>query len=341
MAALRHRITPHGLSHDPPSGRCTEEACRLDWSGYDAEMAPLLDGKLVQGVRGTWAEARIPKAVWEGPEPALRATLRAWREHFEQRGWGDRLWLYTLDEPKPDQLKELARRARIAREAGVRVFVTHEPIPALKDVVSTFVPNLTFFDGGALRSHTARPERGGRPFWYASCLSHGCDEIPERGAVREQMMRRFRGWPGYEIDRPSAAARAMAWLAWREQVAGELYFDMIYAWRGDPWSDPRAFAGNGDGTLLYPGLPSKLGGKQPFPVESIRLKVIRDGLEDLEMLRLAEQAGLRAEAERIAKRVAPTLRGFSRDPEDWLAARRELGELLERRLAVQPARAER
>jgi hypothetical protein len=307
-------------------------------------MAPLLEGALVPGARATWAEARIPKAVWEGPEPALRETLRAWREHFEERGWADRLWLYTLDEPKPDQLKELARRARIAGEAGVRVFVTHAPIPALGDVVSTFVPNLTFFEDGALRSHRSAlrgPGRGSRPFWYVSCLSHGCDEIPDRGPVRSQMMRRFRGWPGYEIDRPAAAARAMAWLAWREEVAGELYFDMIYAWRGDPWRDPRAFAGNGDGTLLYPGLPARWGGKRPFPVESIRLKVIRDGLEDLEMLRLAERAGLRAEAARIAERVAPSLRGFSRDPEAWLAARRELAELLERKGTVQPARAER
>jgi hypothetical protein len=155
------------------------------------------------------------------------------------------------------------------------------------------------------------------------------------------MVRRFRGWPGYEIDRPSAAARAVSWLAWREQVAGELYFDMIYGWRGDPWRDPRAFAGNGDGTLLYPGLPGRWGGKRPFPVESIRLKVIRDGLEDLEMLRLADAAGLRAEAERIARRVAPSLRGFARDPDAWLAARRELGELLDRRRGVRNVRAER
>jgi hypothetical protein len=223
------------------------------------------------------------------------------------------------------------------------VFVTHEPIPSLAEVVSAFVPNITFFDGGALRSYSAlrASARAPRPFWYASCLSHGCDELPERGAVREQMVRRFKGWPGYEIDRPSAAARAMSWLAWREQVAGELYFDMIYAWRGDPWRDPRAFAGNGDGTLLYPGLPARWGGSRPFPVESIRLKVIRDGLEDLEMLRLADGAGLRADAERIAARVAPTIRGFARDPRAWLEARRELAELLERKLPVQSARAER
>jgi hypothetical protein len=328
-AALRHRVTPHGLSFDAPSGRCEGGACRLDWKAFDAEVGPVLDGTLVPGARGTFADLRVPAAVWSGPEADAIAYLAAWRRHFEERGWADRLWLFTLDEPKPAQLAELARRARLARAAGVRVFATTRPAPALDGLVDAFAPNLTFFDGGSRRFASTKPGAGeGRPFWYASCLSHGCGEIPERGPDREAMKQAFRGWPGYEIDRPAAAARAMAWLAWRERVAGELYYDMIYGWRADPWQDPRAFAGNGDGTLLYPGLPSRWGGTRPFPVESIRLKLIRDGLEDLEMLRLAEQRGLGALAERVAARVAPSLRGWSRDPRDWLVARRELAEAL-------------
>ena len=57
-ALLRHRVTPHGLSYDPPWGRCTAARCDLDWTPYDAELAPILDGTLVPGVRGTFAEMR-------------------------------------------------------------------------------------------------------------------------------------------------------------------------------------------------------------------------------------------------------------------------------------------
>jgi hypothetical protein len=142
------------------------------------------------------------------------------------------------------------------------------------------------------------------------------------------MEKAFRGWPGYEIDRPGGAVRAMAWLGWRERVAGELYYDMIYGWRADPWKQPRAFAGNGDGTLVYPGLPDRWGGRRPFPIPSIRLKIVRDALEDLEMLRLAEARGVGTLAGRVAAAVAPSLRGWSRDPAAWLAARRQLGEAL-------------
>lgn len=68
---------------------------------------------------------------------------------------------------------------------------------------------------------------------------------------------------------------------------------MLQAWTRDPWRDPRAFAGNGDGAGLYPGRPEEPGGEHPFPVESIRPKVIRDAYEDAELLALAEPLAAR------------------------------------------------
>jgi len=332
-AALRHRISPHGLSYDPPWGRCQAERCALDWARYDAELGPILDGTLVPGVRGTFADVRVTARDWEGPEADLVALFREWRRHFDARGWTDRLWLYTLDEPKPEQIPELARRARAARRGGVRAFATTLPDPRLEGVVNAFAPVLNFFEGHPPGSFAVIRDvkLGGaplHPFWYASCMSHGCDDGPRSGPGRALMAREFRGWPGYEIDRPSASARVMGWLAYRQQVAGELYFDMLSAWDGDPWKDVRRFAGNGDGTLLYPGLPERLGGEHPFPVESIRLKLIREGLQDGELLRLAERMGLGPLAQRLARRIAPSLRGFERAPAAWSAAHRELGEAI-------------
>ena len=54
--------------------------------------------------------------------------------------------------------------------------------------------------------------------------------------------------------------------------------------KSDPWSSDGlwAFGGNGDGSLLYPGTPSVIGGHTHVPVSSIRLKQIRDGYEDFE-----------------------------------------------------------
>ncbi len=323
-AALRHRVTPYVLSADPPEGECTARRCALDWSRYDAEVAPILDGTLVPGVRGAFAEVRIAARVWDGPEEDLAATLRAWRRHFEERGWADRLRLYTLDEPGPAQLPELRRRARLARTAGIRVFATVLPSPALAGAVDDFAPNLALVEDGA-----ARPD--GITWSYASCLSHGCAEIPVAGRARASMLREFAGWPGYEIDRPGTAARAVPLLGMRRGLKGELYYDMLQAWTGDPWAEVRAFAGNGDGTLLYPGRPEALGGNHPFPVESIRLKIIRDAIEDAELVALARAAGEGRLADRLLARLVPNARGWERRAEPWLAARRALGDAIARR----------
>jgi hypothetical protein len=277
-------------------------------------------------VRGLFAEVRIPERVWTGPERDLAATLRAWRRHFERRGWADRLRVYTLDEARPEQLPELRRRARLARAAGIRVFATVLPSAALEGAVDEFAPNLNLVADGA-------PRAGGAAWSYASCMSHGCDELPAAGAGRATMLREFAGWPGYEIDRPATAARAVPLLGVRRGLKGELYYDMLQAWTGDPWSQVRAFAGNGDGTLLYPGRPEALGGTRPFPVESIRLKVIRDALEDAELVALARASGEGRLADRLVTRLVPTARGWERRPEPWLAARRILGDALARRAA--------
>lgn len=323
-AALRHRVTPFVLSAEPPDGRCTASACTLDWSRFDAEVGPVLDGTLVPGVRGAFAEVRIPGPLWRGPEEDLLATLRAWRSHFDARGWSDRLRLYTPGVPEAEQLPELVRRARLAREAGIPCFATAVPSPVLDGVVAEYAPDLALLpEGPAARAERVR--------WsYASCLSHGCGELPEAGPLRAAMRARFAGWPGYAIDRPATAARAVPLLGHRRGLVGELYYDMLRAWVGDPWTDVRAFAGNGDGTLLYPGHPAALGGTRPFPVESIRLKVVRDALEDVELFRAARAAGEGRLAERLLARLVPSARGFERSPGPWLAARRALGDAIAR-----------
>ena len=324
--ALRHRVTPYVLSADPPDGACTRAGCGLDWSRYDAEVGPVLDGALVPGVRGAFAEVRISGRVWDGPEADLAATLRAWRRHFDERGWSDRLRLYVLDEPSPAQLPELRRRARLARAAGIRVFATTVPVPELEGVVDDFAPNLTLLDDRA-------PRPAAVTWSYASCMSHGCGELPGAGRLREEMVRGFAGWPGYEIDRPGAAARAVPLLGFRRGLSGELYYDMLHAWTGDPWTDPRAFAGNGDGTLLYPGRPEALGGTTPFPVGSIRLAIVRDALEDVELVRLARAVGEGRLADRFLSRLVPSARGWERRPDAWLRARRALGDAVARHAA--------
>jgi hypothetical protein len=91
-------------------------------------------------------------------------------------------------------------------------------------------------------------------------------------------------------------------LAFLNNIDGELYFDTVYAYNTqDVWQSVYAFGGNGDGTLFYPGRPETIGGQAHLPIESLRLKHIRDGLEDYEYLKLARRFGLESLAKKTAK----------------------------------------
>src|SRR5205823_11586375 len=114
------------------------------------------------------------------------------------------------------------------------------------------------------------------------------------------------GWPTYAVDSDATRNRAMEWMSFTYDMTGELYYEVTMGYfNGDPWVSQSAFGGTGDGTLFYPGTPAKIGGQTEIPVESVRLKAIRDGMEDYELLAMAKKLGLGAQALQIAQGVFP------------------------------------
>jgi len=89
----------------------------------------------------------------------------------------------------------------------------------------------------------------------------------------------------------------------------------------DAWLDQWDFTGNGDGTLFYPGTTDRIGGQTPIPVASLRMKMIREGMEDYEYLKLLSDAGGAADAMRIAEQLFPHAYQTDAKPADLMAAR--------------------
>jgi hypothetical protein len=161
-------------------------------------------------------------------------------------------------------------------------------------------------------------------------MSHGCSS--DGKPIRDPA---FKGWPSYMIDAPAPAARVMGTLAFLDDVDGELYFDTVYAYHeGDPWKSQWAFGGNGDGTLFYPGTPERIGGMRDVPVETLRLVQVSRSLADHAYLTLCAQLGDRSLARAEAREVAPSLRGFSRDPNAFSRMREHLAARIETLLAA-------
>ena len=94
--------------------------------------------------------------------------------------------------------------------------------------------------------------------------------------------------------------------------------------QADPWRTQHYFGGNGDGTLYYPGKPSKIGGTKHVPIESIRLKLLREGMEDYEYLHLLKTMGEEAYANEQLALVVTNTYTWNRDPLDFYDAREKM-----------------
>jgi hypothetical protein len=79
-----------------------------------------------------------------------------------------------------------------------------------------------------------------------------------------------------------------------------------------------------EGSLLYPGVDV---GVQGF-ITSIRLKQIREGLEDYEYLTILAQRRSRAVAEDVVKKIARSWHDWDTDAKHLLRARAEIAKLI-------------
>jgi hypothetical protein len=117
------------------------------------------------------------------------------------------------------------------------------------------------------------------------------------------------------------------------KLDGFLYYDVDYAYQfypqKDPWQDLWYFAGNGDGTLFYPGRPGEHGLKEHAPIDSIRVKVWRESAFDAEYIRWMNlvphpPSWWKAEYAELVR--GPT--DWSKDYEAYQALRDQAGEYL-------------
>ncbi len=342
-AALLHRITTHGGSMQPPKFSQAAGKMQLDWREYDAEVEPFLNGVAIpegeplHGARATSAEIRTPKVFETEEQEKLYWT--EWSRHFQRKGWGDRLFLYLWDEPASRDFPEVLKRGRVSMQADPRLrnLVTVPFTRKLEEVVQIWVPLVNclelkpgfadFCDETPPAGAYARQTQTGKSLWfYQSCASHGCNIVGGQY---------FAGWPSYMIDMPGAANRVMQWLAWKFRMEGELYYSMneAYGQNNDPWANVRLFGGNGDGTLFYPGRTDRIGGRTDIPIESIRLKLIREGMEDYEYLALLARLEGRQSADQYADRIAKKPYLWEARPEVFLKVRQDLGAALDRAAA--------
>ena len=289
-------LLDHGITADVvytgPTG-CSGPDC--NWTHFDATYGALFDGT-DPALRLAGARPTSIRYIWgETPE-----KYAAWAQHFRSKGWFDRTYAYICDEPPAGcAWSDIITRANTVHGADVefRTLTTTNIDDANANGVTSSinilspVVNHVHDKPGSQFTGNQRPDYDGflagndrnLLWWYQSCMSHGCSIVG--GSY-------FSGWPNLMIDTSAVQNRAQGILSWLYGVTGILYYRiderLPQAWDANGLY---AFGGNGDGTLVYPGKPSIIGGSTHIPLASIRLKALRDGFEDYELMKLVTDLG--------------------------------------------------
>jgi hypothetical protein len=254
------------------------------------------------------------------------ATQKKLLDRVRALGAWDKGYFYFVDEPvNEDTYKALQDGCNYLRKIDAKVnivspyfrgpaFVKDKTVyDLLTGYVNIWCFNTGFFDEKAIEAR----RKAGDKIWNYVCCGPG------------------RPYANFFVDLAPLEHRMLFWQNYLYQVSGLLYWSTT-SWSPDStkdvWTDVATVKSispdiYGDGSLVYPGAKVGIDG----PVSSIRLEVIRDGLEDYKYLWLLEQKAGRDKAVEYARRLAQSWTEYTRDRAAFAKVRDEIAAEIEGR----------
>ena len=276
---------------------------------------------------------QIPNAPFKDITTTNRGkAIRYYKEFYhylKENGWDKRAYLYMLDEPNlKENYEEVLALGALAHEAApeIRCLVVEQPYkqdpswPNIDPAVDIWCPLWAFIDRDSIDEKLAH----GDEVWSYTALSQRAPEYhPHYEEVKDYDS------PYWHIDALLTSYRTPTWINWKYRINGLLYWSSVtiastLTGVRDPWLLP-AFSEsdsqfNGGGYLMYPGVPCGIDG----PISCIRLKNIRDSMEDWEYFSILEELAGRDAVTKIVSEVAPVWWASAKDPRVILSVREKI-----------------
>lgn len=262
----------------------------------------------------------VPHSLLDAPEQLALANA-----FVEKHGLADRAFTQLAATPPPTAWQAVYEASQKWKAAApsIRPMMTNYGLqPFLSDAAPIWAVHAPMLDTTNNKAILEYPGAGGEVWWF---VNHS----PPRP------------YANFFVDFAPIEHRVLFWQTWALGFKGVHYWSANFAEEGqDPWESQLDITPvNGDGFLVYP--------TPQGPMPSLRLEIIRDGIEDFDYLTLLStgidalkrQGGnaavlAQAEAARNLQAVMPNLVSFTRDPAELQTKRRELAEAI---VAVQAA----
>ncbi|MBZ0271080.1 DUF4091 domain-containing protein [bacterium] len=308
----RHRIGLDRWSWGNPTYAWNDDAQTFDWdwTWFDDRHGPYFDGTFYDGefrfdtyqMPGApgGRPGNVDAADWE------REFWAGWATHFRDKGWIEALFYYLPDEPDPSEypaLRDLAARLHNA-DPDLQPMATEQFEPGLAGDIDIWTPDQPLFSDSLPmppypEDYADRRALGEKTWWY-NCVS----------AIS------WFDYANHFVDFESSYQRIWTWLTRRYDFEGLLFWHTVYVpGKGlDPWDSQYAppFA-QGDGNLIYPGTVDRIGGTTDIPVASLRMKYMRESMEDYEYLHILDERGDGDWVDGVVRTVAPKTFQWERD----------------------------
>ena len=206
--------------------------------------------------------------------------------------------------------------AKNLHRAGIPNFMTQQPVPAL-------------YNDGLGTGRSAVDIWAMLPFDYDAAQSFSpprVDYVIGKGdsawSYNDLVVDSYS--PKWELDFPPINYRIQpGFINQNLSLTGLLYWS-VDDWPTNPWTNIQSaqFPGYpGEGILVYPGAPAGLQGVAP----SMRLKYLRDGVEDYEFIQILKNCGQQAWALSTSQMVATNWSNWTSDENLLESVRRLLG----------------
>lgn len=220
------------------------------------------------------------------------------------------LYVYPTDEIDDCQnlLPTFKEWSENIHQAGVEHLAVMAPVPEMYDLVDIWVVNPSRYQKS--RNKIAEVLRQGKEVWFYTFFAPG-------GNV-----------PNWQIDfKPINFRIPQGFINQSLGFTGLLYW-RVDLWTEDPWNnvdtaphptEPKHYPG--EGMLIYPGKQAGIQGSVP----SMRLKWIRDGVEDYEYIEILKRWGYEDWTMKTITEVAKDMDYWNQDPAVLNATRYKLG----------------
>lgn len=346
-----HRVSPHEIWAAYPDGN--DPLSEKSYAAIEAALKHHLRQRQA-GMIGLplWPTWPVGDPLGKDRAEALRYAVRYY-SICEKLGCADRLYKIfgELDEPNTKEQYELVRQwggffkeLKEKHDVKIPLMVTEQIKPddeswgRLEGSVDIWVPHVGEVWQDLESAHPAKeiPKRlaKGEEVWTYTALVQTPEEWKKAHGNPSKLTHGQP--PAWLTDYPPMNYRILGWLAPRHHITGLTYWDTSF-WKGDDfdvWSNNGTYPHdndevyNGDGFLIYPANIQRQG--QAGPVASIRLKWIRESMDDHDYLALMQKAGFQKTAIDTAQTFARGFGDWDDDVPALYAARKRLGELLER-----------